>query len=92
MKKSVKDFKDRYGDEYKSVMYATATKMAKEEVVDGQQHGPERQEKISQVDSKGRRVMKQKIQEAILRDLQESWEPSSKELCARMKGMKTHFF
>jgi len=31
MKKSVKDFKKRYGDEYKSVMYATATKMAKEE-------------------------------------------------------------
>ena len=34
MKKSAKEFKDRYGDEYKSVMYATATKMAKEEVVD----------------------------------------------------------
>ena len=31
MKKSVKDFKKRYGDDYKSVMYATATKMAKEE-------------------------------------------------------------
>lgn len=31
MKKSAKDFKSRYGDDYKSVMYATATKMAKEE-------------------------------------------------------------
>ena len=31
MKKSAKDFKARYGDDYKSVMYATATKMAKEE-------------------------------------------------------------
>ena len=30
MKKSAKDFKKRYGDDYKSVMYATATKMAKE--------------------------------------------------------------
>ena len=31
MKKSAKDFKARYGKDYKSVMYATATKMAKEE-------------------------------------------------------------
>ena len=30
MKKGAKDFKKRYGDDYKSVMYATATKMAKE--------------------------------------------------------------
>ena len=30
MKKNAKDFKKRYGDDYKSVMYATATKMAKE--------------------------------------------------------------
>jgi len=32
MKKNVKGFKDRYGDRAKEVMYATATKMAKEEV------------------------------------------------------------
>ena len=32
MKKSAKDFKARYGDDYKSVMYATATKMAKEDI------------------------------------------------------------
>jgi len=31
MKKSFSDFKKRYGDDAKSVMYATATKMAKEE-------------------------------------------------------------
>jgi hypothetical protein len=31
MKKSKKSFKDRYGDRWKEVMYATATKMAKEE-------------------------------------------------------------
>jgi len=31
MKKSFKGFRDRYGDEAKSVMYATATKLAKEE-------------------------------------------------------------
>jgi len=31
MKKSAKDFKARYGDRAKEVMYATATKMAKEE-------------------------------------------------------------
>ena len=31
MKKSYKDFKARYGEDAKSVMYATATKMAKEE-------------------------------------------------------------
>ena len=34
MKKSFSDFKARYGDDAKSVMYATATKMAKEDVVD----------------------------------------------------------
>ena len=34
MKKSAKDFKARYGKDYKSVMYATATKMAKEENID----------------------------------------------------------
>ena len=34
MKKSFSDFKSRYGDDAKSVMYATATKMAKEDVVD----------------------------------------------------------
>jgi len=32
MKKSFKGFRDRYGDEAKSVMYATATKLAKEEL------------------------------------------------------------
>ena len=31
MKKSFKGFRDRYGDDAKSVMYATATKLAKEE-------------------------------------------------------------
>ena len=31
MKKDTKGFKNRYGDDYKSVMYATATKLAKEE-------------------------------------------------------------
>lgn len=30
MKKASKDFKDRYGDNWKAVMYATATKLAKE--------------------------------------------------------------
>ena len=30
MKKSKKDFEDRYGEDAESVMYATATKMAKE--------------------------------------------------------------
>jgi hypothetical protein len=32
MKKGLKDFKSRYGKDAKSVMYATATKLAKEEV------------------------------------------------------------
>lgn len=32
LKKRASDFKERYGDDYKSVMYATATKMAKEDV------------------------------------------------------------
>ena len=35
MKKSFKGFRDRYGDDAKSVMYATATKLAKEEVSRG---------------------------------------------------------
>jgi hypothetical protein len=34
MKKSFSDFRARYGDDAKSVMYATATKMAKEENID----------------------------------------------------------
>jgi len=34
MKKSFSDFKSRYGDDAKSVMYATATKMAKEQNLD----------------------------------------------------------
>jgi hypothetical protein len=34
MKKSKSDFKDRYGDDAEAVMYATATKMAKESSVD----------------------------------------------------------
>ena len=32
MKKKLSSFKDRYGDDAKSVMYATATKMAKEDI------------------------------------------------------------
>ena len=35
MKKNKKDFKDRYGDDAEAVMYATATKMAKEAVRSG---------------------------------------------------------
>ena len=34
MKKSFKGFRERYGPDAKSVMYATATKLAKEEVID----------------------------------------------------------
>lgn len=41
MKKSFSDFKKRYGDDAKSVMYATATKMAKEdtEISEGKKKG-----------------------------------------------------
>ena len=35
MKKNKSDFKKRYGDEAEAVMYATATKMAKNEAIDG---------------------------------------------------------
>ena len=35
MKKAKGDFKDRYGDEAKAVMYATATKLAKEDITEG---------------------------------------------------------
>lgn len=41
MKKATKDFKKRYGDDYKAVMYATATKLAKEGydlTADGYEH------------------------------------------------------
>lgn len=34
LKKRAKDFKKRYGDDYKSVMYATATKMAKRDATE----------------------------------------------------------
>ncbi len=33
MKKAKGDFKDRYGDDAEAVMYATATKMAKKNVL-----------------------------------------------------------
>jgi hypothetical protein len=35
MKKSKDSFKDRYGDDAKAVMYATATKLAKEDITEG---------------------------------------------------------
>ena len=35
MKKAKDSFKDRYGDEAKAVMYATATKLAKEDITEG---------------------------------------------------------
>jgi len=35
MKKAKGDFKDRYGDDAKAVMYATATKLAKEDITEG---------------------------------------------------------
>ena len=35
MKKAKDSFKDRYGDDAKAVMYATATKLAKEDITEG---------------------------------------------------------
>lgn len=39
MKKKKKEFQDRYGDEWESVMYATATKMAKESINEARRGG-----------------------------------------------------
>ena len=43
MKKNTKDFKKRYGKDAKSVMYATATKMAKESISENVSEGPSSQ-------------------------------------------------
>ena len=91
MKKSVKDFKDRYGDEYKSVMYATATKMAKEEVVDEAAAWTRKagKNKSGGLNEKGRKSYEAENPGSDLkRPSKEVGNPRRKSFCARMKGMK----
>jgi hypothetical protein len=91
MKKSVKDFKDRYGDEYKSVMYATATKMAKEEVVDEAAAWTRKagKNKSGGLNEKGRKSYEAENPGSDLkRPSKKVGNPRRKSFCARMKGMK----
>jgi hypothetical protein len=91
MKKSVKDFKSRYGDDYKSVMYATATKMAKEEVVDEAAAWTRKagKNKSGGLNEKGRKSYEAENPGSDLkRPSKKVGNPRRKSFCARMKGMK----
>ena len=91
MKKSVKDFKDRYGDEYKSVMYATATKMAKEEVVDEAAAWTRKagKNKSGGLNEKGRKSYERENPGSDLKaPSKKVGNPRRASFCARMKGMK----
>ena len=91
MKKSAKDFKARYGDDYKSVMYATATKMAKEEVVDEAAAWTRKagKNKSGGLNEKGRKSYEAENPGSDLkRPSKKVGNPRRKSFCARMKGMK----
>ena len=91
MKKSAKDFKARYGDDYKSVMYATATNMAKEEVVDEAAAWTRKagKNKSGGLNEKGRKSYEAENPGSDLkRPSKKVGNPRRKSFCARMKGMK----
>lgn len=54
LKKRARDFKKRYGDDYKSVMYATATKMAKKNMDTSQSDARYAVEDVDYIEEKAR--------------------------------------
>ena len=91
MKKSAKEFKDRYGDEYKSVMYATATKMAKEEVVDEAAAWTRKagKNKSGGLNEKGRKSYERENPGSDLKaPSKKVGNPRRASFCARMKVIK----
>ncbi len=74
MKKNLSSFKDRYGVDAKSVMYATATKLAKEELK-GDQHKLDKNKngKLDKHDFKLLRKEEQEITEATVETKKYSW-------------------
>ena len=91
MKKSAKDFKARYGDDYKSVMYATATNMAKEEVVDEAAAWTRKagKNKSGGLNEKGRKSYERENPGSDLKaPSKKVGNPRRASFCARMKGMK----
>lgn len=74
MKKNLSSFKDRYGADAKSVMYATATKLAKEELK-GNQHKLDKNKngKLDKHDFKLLRKEEQEITEATVETKKYSW-------------------
>jgi hypothetical protein len=64
MKKNMSDFKSRYGKDAKAVMYATATKMAKEEV-DQEEMDVSLLELFASLDEEEKQIMVEMIEEGV---------------------------
>ena len=90
MKKSFKGFRDRYGPDAKSVMYATATKLAKEEVVDEGAAWTKKSGKNPEggLNEKGRKSYERENPGSDLKAPQPEGGSRKKSFCARMGGMK----
>ena len=90
MKKSFGGFRKRYGDNAKSVMYATATKLAKEEVVDEGAAWTKKSGKNPEggLNEKGRKSYERENPGSDLKAPQPEGGSRKKSFCARMGGMK----
>ena len=90
MKKSFGGFRKRYGDDAKSVMYATATKLAKEEVVDEGAAWTKKSGKNPEggLNEKGRKSYERENPGSDLKAPQPEGGSRKKSFCARMGGMK----
>ena len=90
MKKSFKGFRDRYGPDAKSVMYATATKLAKEEVIDEGAAWTKKSGKNPEggLNEKGRKSYERENPGSDLKAPQPEGGSRKKSFCARMGGMK----
>jgi len=69
MKKGLKDFKKRYGADAKSVMYATATKMAKEEVKQIEEYNVEILELFASLDEENREFMLEMLDKGLEQEI-----------------------
>jgi len=77
MKKSLKGFKSRYGADAKSVMYATATKLAKEETEE--QYDVQMLELFAGLDEENRKFMLEMLDKGLEKDILEFIKESESE-------------
>lgn len=68
MKKGLKDFKSRYGKDAKSVMYATATKLAKEEV-ESEDYNVEFLELFASLDEENKQFMLEMLDKGLEKEI-----------------------